>query len=265
MAQVQATRRQGSGWRAVLAAGLLGGGALVSSPAYALIDQTWIAAEGSDAATCQAMDPCLTLAKAVTMTATNGTIFVMDSGVYGAATITRPMSIRSEIGRPVMVAQITLAGGAQDRFVISDVDLEGTATASGIAYEYGVKVTGALEVLLQNVGIRYYRAGAATGVQIVSAYTVRVTLDNSTVYANQVGVLVSSNGGAGHLKLFRSLLLANYDAGVRVVGTGNDVLMAGNNVLGSTKALDLQTGGVGKSYGNNTLTSGDIPTSMAMY
>lgn len=247
-------------WLLALAA-LLGG----ASPAWALIDQSWVAAEGSDGASCIAIDPCLTLARAATMTATGGTIFVLDSGNYGAVTLTRPMSIRSELGRPAVTAQIRINAGAADRFVIADVDLVGTGTAAGIAYGYGVKIDGALEVLLQNVGVRDYQTGDATAVQITSAYQVRVTLDNCTLYNNQVGVLVGGTGGLGHLKLFRSLLLANYTSGVRVLNTGNDVLMAGNNILGSVKALDLQNGGAGKSYGNNTLTSGDVPTSQPLY
>jgi hypothetical protein len=153
------------------------------------------------------------------------------------------MSIRSELGRPSITTQIRINAGAADRFVIADVDLVGTGTASGIAYGYGVRVDGALEVLLQNVGIRDYQSGDATAVQITSAWQVRVTVDNCTIYNNQVGVLVTDNGGTGHLKMFRSLLLANYTAGVRVVNTGNDVLMAGSNVLGSVKALDFQNGG----------------------
>jgi hypothetical protein len=248
-------------WLLALAASV--GGA---SPAFALIDQSWVAAEGSDAAGCSALDPCLTLAKAYSMTATGGTIFVIDSGNYGIVTMTRGMSIRSELGRPAITAQILINAGAADRFVIADIDLVGTGTAAGIAYSYGIKVTGALEVLIQNVGIRDYQSGDATAVEILSAYQVRVTVDNCTLYNNQVGVLVTNNGsGTGHLKMFRSLLLANYTAGVRVVNAGNDVLMAGSNVLGSVKALDFQNGGTGKSYGNNTLTSGDIPTSQPLY
>jgi pectate lyase len=73
----------------------------------------------------------------------------------------------------------------------------GTGTASGIAYGYGVRVDGALEVLLQNVGIRDYQSGDATAVQITSAWQVRVTVDNCTIYNNQVGVLVTDNGGTG--------------------------------------------------------------------
>ena len=242
-------------------AGLMAGAA----PAMAAIDQSWIAAEGSDSASCTALDPCLTLAKAAGVTASGGTIFVIDSGNYGAVTLTRPVSIRSELGHPVMTTQIRILAGAADRFTIADVDLVGTATAMGIAYGYGVKIDGALEVLLQNAGIRDYQSGDATAVEITSAYQVRVTMDNCTLYNNQVGVLVTNNGGSGHLKMFRSLLLANYTAGVRVVNAGNDVLMAGSNVLGSTKALDLQNGGGGKSYGNNTLTSGDIPTAQPLY
>jgi hypothetical protein len=245
----------------VALAAALGGAA----PAMAAIDQSWIAAEGSDNGSCTALDPCLTLAKAASVTAPNGTIFVIDSGNYGAVTLTQPVSIRSELGHPAMMAQIHIVAGAADRFTIADVDLVGTGTAAGIAYSYGLKVDGALEVLIQNAGIRDYQSGDATAVEITSAYQVRVTMDNCTLYNNQVGVLVTDNGGTGHLKLFRSLLLANYTAGVRVVNSGNDVLMAGNNVLGSVKALDLQNGGAGKSYGNNTLTSGDIPTTQALY
>lgn len=247
-------------WLLAFLASVCGG-----APAWALIDQSWVAAEGSDSASCTALDPCLTLAKAAGMTATGGTIFVIDSGNYGPVTLTRSMSIRSELGRPAITTQIRINAGAADRFVIADVDLVGTGAAMGIAYGYGVRVDGALEVLIQDVGIRDYQTGDATAVQITSAYQVRVTVDNCTLYNNQVGVLVTDKGGTGHLKMFRSLLLANYTAGVRVVNSGNDVLMAGSNVLGSVKALDFQNGGTGKSYGNNTLTSGDIPTSQPLY
>lgn len=247
---------------ALALAAVLGGAATASA---ATIDQTWVAAEGSDSATCISWDPCLTLAKAASVTTTGGTIFVTDSGNYGAVTLTRSMNIRSEIGHPTMVAQIHIVAGAADRFTITGLDLEGTATTSGIAYSYGLKIDGALEVMIQDVGIRNYQSGDATALEITSAYQVRVTLDNCTLYNNQIGALVTDNGGTGHLKMFRSLLLANYTAGVRVVNTGNDVLMAGSNILGSIKALDLQNGGAGKSYGNNTLTSGDIPVSQPLY
>jgi hypothetical protein len=251
-----------------LAGGVLAGAMLaalgVASPAHAALDQTWIAAEGSDAASCQAYDPCLTLAKALANTTAGGTVFVMDEGVYGSATITQSVSIRGEVGRPVMVAQIRINAGPADRVVIADVDLEGVAQSRAIAYAYGVRVDAALEVLIQNCGIRNYQAGDATAVIITSAYQVRVTIDHSTLYNNQVGVLVTNNPGSGHLKLFHSLLMANYTSGVRVLNTGNDVIMAYNNILGSTKGLDLQNGGVGKSYGNNLLTSGDAPTVITM-
>ncbi|HWU02647.1 MAG TPA: right-handed parallel beta-helix repeat-containing protein [Novosphingobium sp.] len=246
-------------------AGLVGLFAFGAGPAHAAMDQTWIAVEGSDAASCTSLDPCASLAKAASVTAPSGTIFVMDSGFYGPVTLTQAVSIRSEMGRPVMIAQITINAGPADKFTIADVDLEGTATVAGIAYPYGIKINGALELLVQNCGIRYYMSGDATAISINSAYQVRVTLDKTTVYANQIGVLVTDNGGTGHLKLFNSLLMANYTAGVRVVNAGNDVIMVGNNILGSTKALDLQNGGVGKSYGGNTLTSGDIPSSLATY
>lgn len=252
-------------WARLLA--VLMAGVLQSSPAHALIDQTWISAYGADSGSCSGLAPCLTLAYAVRQTSAGGTIFVMDSGYYGAATIDRSMTIRSEYGQMTMIASLTISAAATDKVVLDNVAIECSATAKGVAYSMGVKVTQAADVLLNHVSIKdcVSSSGVAAGIYIYSTANCRVTLNDSYLFNNVVGVWVASTDGMAHAKIYRTLFLANTDAGVRVVGTGNDAIMADNNMLGSTKSMDLQSGGASRSFGNNSMTSGDTPILMSQY
>ena len=240
--------------------------AFMAQPAHAGLDQTWIAAEGVDSGLCIIYLPCQTLSFALDQTATGGTINVIDSGIYGSATVSKSITIRSELGQPAMIANITINAGATDKVVIEGIDLEGTAQTAGLAYPYGIGVLQAAEVLIHNVRIKDFNTGGGgAGIYINTASQVRVTVNESLLFSNGVGVLVTSANGNAHLKMFKSLLLANADAGVRVIGSGNDAMLAGNNLLGSAKSMDLQRGGAARSFGNNALTSGDVPIGMPMY
>ena len=228
--------------------------------AAALADQTWVAGEGFDTGACDSTQPCATLAYAQTQTASGGTISVMDSANYGEVTITKSLTIRGDIGTPALITSIRILAGVADRVLILGVDLEGTA--GGKSYVNGIKIEGAAEVLIQNCRIKGY-TGSTTdgaGIYIATGTATRVTVDGSTLFYNTMGIMVSSTVfGAGHLKLYRSLLLGNGASGVRVQGNGNDALLVGTIILGSAKALDIKPGGNIKSYGDNVLTSGDTP------
>jgi hypothetical protein len=89
---------------------------------------------------------------------------------------------------------------------------------------------------------------------------VRVVIDSTSVDHNSNGVVVKSGPGLGHVKITNSQFVANVTDGIQVVGAGNDVLLSNVSILGSAKALDLVSGGAAKSYGNNVITNGDVPT-----
>jgi len=243
-------------------------GVAMASPAAAAIDQTWISAsEGLDSGSCLPIAPCATLAYAVARTSPGGAIIVMDSGNYGVATIDRAITVRGELGQPLMVVSITVNAGANDKVVIENVALEGKAPAASIAYPYGIRVLQAADVFVRQATINDYNAAGTvgSGVYINSTTQTRVTMDETSLFNNTVGVFVTSVGGNAHLKMFRSLVLSNVESGVRVVGTGNDAMFSGNQMLGSANSLDLQSGGAARSFGNNALTSGAVPIPMVLY
>lgn len=240
----------------------------LASPAQAMIDQTWISAsEGVDSGSCLPTAPCATLAYAVAHTMPGGVVTVIDSGFYGVATIDRALTVRAELGQPLMVVSITVNAGVNDKVVFENITLEGKAAASGIAYPYGIQVLQAADVVASKVEIKDYNAAGTVGagIYINGTTQTRVTMDESTVFNNTVGIWVTSAGGNAHLKLFRSMILSNGVSGVRVVGTGNDAMLSANQMLGSTYSLDLQNGGAARSFGNNALTSGAVPIIMSLY
>lgn len=254
------------GWGGKILAILLAG-ILPTSPAYALIDQTWISVYGVDSGSCSGTAPCATLAYALRQTSTGGTVFVMDSGYYGAATIDRSMTIRSEYGQMTMITSLTINTPSTGQVVVDNVAIECAAPARGITYSTGVKILRAADVLLNHVSIKDCASASsvAAGVYIYSTTNCRVTINDSVIFNNPVGVLVSSTDGMAHAKIYRTLFLSNSESGVRVVGTGNDAIMADNNMLGSVKSMDLQSGGASRSFGNNSMTSGDTPILMSQY
>src|SRR5436190_21261065 len=66
---------------------------LVTVSAYAQASRTWVSGVGDDVNPCSRTAPCKTFAGAISKTATNGIIDVLDPGGFGAVTITKPMTI----------------------------------------------------------------------------------------------------------------------------------------------------------------------------
>jgi nitrous oxidase accessory protein NosD len=244
-----------------------GAAVALPSPALALIDQTWVAEEGLDAGGCQAISPCATLAYAITQTMAGGTVIVSGSGYYGSATIDRSLTIRGEYGTPTIIASLTIAAGTTDRVVLDNLFIQCKGAARGVAYGTGVAITQAYDVLMKGVTVKDCAAssGVAAGVYLNVSAQSRLTMYDCAIFNNTVGVWITGAAGKAHLKMFRSLVLGNPESGVRIVGSGNDVFLSDNSMLGSVKGLDLQSGGLSKSFGNNALTSGDVPVALPLY
>src|ERR1700684_2024203 len=73
--------------------------------AQAQATRTWVSGVGDDANPCSRTAPCKTFAGAISKTATAGEINVLDPGGFGAVTITKAITIRSDhIEAGVLVA-----------------------------------------------------------------------------------------------------------------------------------------------------------------
>ena len=69
---------------------------LVASSASAQATRTWVSGVGDDANPCSRTAPCKTFAGAISKTAADGEINVLDPGAFGAVTITKSIRIISD-------------------------------------------------------------------------------------------------------------------------------------------------------------------------
>lgn len=233
---------------------------LPATAANAQATRTWVSGVGDDANPCSRTAPCKTFAGAISKTAAGGAINVLDPGGFGAVTITKSITIRSDgVEAGVLVSGtngIIINAAATDRIVLDGLDLDGLGTSLN-----GINIISAREVIVRNTSIRGFNAAASgNGILVNSATKVSVTVTDSLIANNNVGVSVISSGLNGSARVYQSLLTGNSAAGIRVTGVGNTAQISGNVIERSTKSLDLVTGGAVSSFGDNVLSAGDAPT-----
>ena len=115
---------------------------LASAPAHAQATRTWVSGVGDDANPCSRTAPCKTFAGAISKTSTFGEINVLDPGGFGALTVTKSITVKSDhVEAGVLVAGtngiIVNVPAATDRVQLEGLDFEGLG--SGIN---GVQIVG---------------------------------------------------------------------------------------------------------------------------
>ena len=163
-----------------------------ASMAHAQATRTWVSGVGDDANPCSRTAPCKTFAGAISKTAPCGEIDVLDSGGFGALTITKCISIEAEEFAGVLVSgtnAFIISAGAGDSVVIRGITFEGLNT--GLA---AVKVLSAGSVSIENCFINHFNGnGAGTG----SAIDVEPGSPTTTLNLAIKDTVIHNNNAAG--------------------------------------------------------------------
>lgn len=231
---------------------------LSATPAMAQATRTWVSGVGDDANPCSRTAPCKTFAGAIGKTAAGGEINVLDPGGFGAVTITKSITIRSDsFTASILVSGtngVVINAGAGDRVILEGLEFEGLNT--GLS---GVNVLQAREVVVRKTTIRNF---TVAGITLNSATKVRLVVEDSSFIGNTIGIQAIAAGGSNSAKVNSSLFVSNATAGVRVTGATNSALLNANKFFGSAKGVELLSGGTATSYGNNAFDTlaNDAPT-----
>jgi hypothetical protein len=190
-------------------------GALVSTSAFALAQRTFVSTTGSDAAACSLVAPCRSFAAALAQTATGGEVIVLDSGGYGAVSISKDVSIIAPRG---VYAGITVSATSPNatgftvfdaRVILRGLSINGQGGDTGIhAFgdavvqiedcaissldQYGVRIGGLLgspEVFIHTTMIH-----DIAGHGIYATGAARVHVDRTSVKRNRGDGLHALNG-----------------------------------------------------------------------
>lgn len=199
------------------------------SPASAQATRTWVSGVGDDANPCSRTAPCKTFAGAISKTAANGEISVLDPGGFGAVTITKAITINGDA---------TLAG------ILS-------AGTNGII----VNALGANDrVILRNISIN----GAGTGINGIRILAAKqVTVDNVTITGITGRGIDVSLTATGSSLVVRNTRITNAGTGIFLSTTVGNVLGMIDNVqlTGLTNGVEASTGG--RANISNSVISGN--------
>jgi hypothetical protein len=135
-----------------------------ASMAQAQATRTWVSGVGDDANPCSRTAPCKTFAGAISKTAAQGEINVLDPGGFGGVTITKSITISSEsFEAGVLVSgtnAIVINALVTDTVVLRGLDIEGLGTGLN-----GINILQGKSVLVENCTIRGFRGANGTGIR----------------------------------------------------------------------------------------------------
>jgi hypothetical protein len=162
---------------------------LPSAPATPQM-RSYVSGAGSDSNPCTASLPCQTFGAALALTTAGGEIFVLDSANYGAATISKAITITSEGAMAGVLAMsgvgLTINAGANDVINLRGLDIDGGNSGGvGIQFSSG----GAL-----NIQKSVVRGFASSGIAFAPAGAASLFVSDTIVTNNGMGILVSSGG-----------------------------------------------------------------------
>jgi hypothetical protein len=165
---------------ALLAFGISAAPAAAPPP---LPNRTFVSGHGSDSGVCTRGAPCKTFARAITETTAGGEIDVVDSGEYGAVTITKSISIVNDgAGVAGITASsgdaITINAGGSDNVHLRGLTINGSGSGSnGIQFNTGGNLA------IENCVIRNF---ANAGINIVPNASSTFSVSN-TIASNNPG------------------------------------------------------------------------------
>ena len=270
-----------TGWsRSILVLAML----LVATSMFAQATRTWVSGVGDDVNPCSRTAPCKTFAGAISKTATGGIIDALDPGGYGTLTITKAITVEgtgtlaSTLNSSVNGFVINIAAGPTTRHVVlRNLSVDGAGTTLGVD---GVRFVSGDSLILENVDIKTQssdgieflpnslarlvvnncRISNATGngilVKPVVGGTARVSIHNSTIAKNGVGVRVEDNS---NVSIVRSSIVNNTGDGVfsaTLTGSG-DVVIIEDSEISHNAGIGLRTSGAAVLRVANSLISGN--------
>jgi hypothetical protein len=233
--------------------------ALLPTLAQAQATRTWVSGVGDDANPGSRTAPCKTFAGAISKTAANGAVNVLDPGGFGGVTITKSITIEGNGTEGSILVSgthgIIINAGPNDIVILRNLTLEGVG--NGLS---GIRVLAAGSVHIENCringfansgidwacsvtnaqlyvkGLTVHNCGVA-GINLESTAPTSVLVENANVTDSVNGLLASTNTDA---VLTDCTFSGNVNIGIDVTSEA-EVVIKHATLVGN--AIGLQSAG----------------------
>lgn len=230
---------------------------VIASAAQAQATRTWVSGVGDDVNPCSRTAPCKTFAGAISKTARDGEISVLDPGGYGAVTITKSIYINGTHGAGygsilnVLVNGVTInitdAADVRKAVRLRALDINGAS--QGIN---GVNIIAANNVWVEDSVIDGHTGNGTTtgmGIRVATAASVNLYVADTMIHKNVTGIRVNTTSGFAVANIRNSNIEGN--------GTGVDAVTNSFVTVADSRISRNTTNGLIASVSGAQLTVRD--------
>ena len=213
---------------------------MVTSLANAQATRTWVSGVGDDVNPCSRTAPCKTFAGAISKTATNGEISVLDPGGFGAINITKSITLNGDGTLAGILASLVngiIVNNSAAEVTIRNLSINGAG--NGIN---GIRIVAASTVHIDGVNIEGF-TGNGISIELGAVGGTRVEVRNTTITeCGGSGVLSGGTNTTANAISLDRVNIIRCGHGVRVSNRGvvaisNSFILANNAVASSTGVL----------------------------
>jgi hypothetical protein len=230
---------------------------VMASAAQAQATRTWVSGVGDDFNPCSRTAPCKTFAGAISKTAKDGEISVLDPGGYGAVTITKSIYINgthgagygSIIASLVNGININITDAADVRKAVRLRALDINGISTGIN---GINILAANNVWVEDSVIDGFTGNGTTsgiGIRVATAASCNLYVSDTMIHKTVAGIRVTTTSGFAVANIRNSNIEGNT--------TGLDVNANGFAAVDSCRFAANTTNGVATTASSATITIRD--------
>lgn len=154
---------------------------LASGLASAQATRTWVSGVGDDANPCSRTAPCRTLAGAISKTAANGIINLLDPAAVGAVTITKSITIQADGTTAGILASgtngVIVNAGATDIVTLRGLSISGI-TGGSITGLNGVRILAAGTVYIEDCDVQSFTEG---GIAVETTTALKLVVQDTSI------------------------------------------------------------------------------------
>lgn len=226
--------------------------ALLPAVGFAQATRTWVSGVGDDANPCSRTAPCKTLAGAISKTAANGIINLLDPAAVGALTITKAITVQMDEEFAGVLASgtngIIINAGVGDTVVLRGLSINGSGGGSVTGLN-GVRILQAGAVRIENCDIRNF---LESGIEVANTSALKLSVIDSTIQnilatgasanANDAGIAIVPTGAGTVRAVFdRVRILGTNQFGIN--STGNTRLILRDSVISAVVGSAVRVDG----------------------
>jgi len=227
---------------------------VLASVAQAQATRTWVSGVGDDVNPCSRTAPCKTFAGAISKTAKDGEISVLDPGWYGAVTITKSIYINGTHGAGYgsiiaslvngVIINITDVNDVRKAVRLRALDINGVSTGIN-----GVSILAANNVWIEDCVIDGFTGNGTTsgiGIRMATAATCNLYVVDTMIHKTVTAIRTTTTSGFAVGNIRNSNLEGN--------GTGLDASTNSFVTISDSRISNNTTNGVVASVSGAQLT-----------